>query len=200
MNSNSSSDFPWLPESDFQLGLRKLAVWKASLPPHLVFTRQNLFARLLSPSLGGIVMLHLWHDELICESHRAALHLYNTENRRGIDAQSTLLQVGQPDEVLEGYGAICLRAAKSIADSLRLLNDCTQGFQHNILDPSLPMICHSAIRNRLQLDIEPADTAASDYKILVSAAETVSVCFGHRYHTLVSQLMYTTYITQLTSR
>lgn len=54
--------------------LNRLRSWKSTLPPHLAFTVENLYALQSTPGeLDQLVSLHLWHDQMHCTLYRISL-------------------------------------------------------------------------------------------------------------------------------
>ncbi|ORY34962.1 hypothetical protein BCR39DRAFT_515811 [Naematelia encephala] len=151
---------------EFQSILRKLGVWKATLPERYLLTRENIFARHGSPSLGPFVMLHLWYDMLQSE-------LYNAAHEQCSYAMAA--STHEPAEWAKSAQATCIEHATNISKTLRMLRE-NVGEDFVILDSSLPALCFSSVRLQLRYGRTRGDIA-DNLRLLLGALEQTSKYF-----------------------
>lgn len=120
---------------------RRLRCWRASLPPDLAFTVNNIYARKATPGeLYAFAHIHLWYEQLHCTLYRLALP--------GFEESAPLdYLAAAPPDWQERLQSGCYARACEVRQKLRTL------FRHapNVVPPGdfLDSIVYENIRNQL---------------------------------------------------
>ena len=169
---------PWDPQSSFQACWRKLAIWKATLPPPFQLLPETIFARHSQHQLSALAMLHIWHAQCMAELCRIAFPGFPES------ADSSML-ASAPSDWVDGAQRACLFHSRQVGEIIRTVHRYVGAETFVFLESSLPICVYESMRVQLlnifmvpqEQQSAVLEEARSNFEIMLSTVQKMGTYY-----------------------
>ncbi|KAF2733707.1 hypothetical protein EJ04DRAFT_512978 [Polyplosphaeria fusca] len=169
---------PWLPNSEFTQLMGDINHWKATLPPFLEFSPDNIYIRKDSSQLGGLFLIHCLYHHAICDLNRISLpDLFKIREPFSFPKEQRKF-VAQ----LQG---VCFEQARHIA---KLFSTVMRHGVKHFADPILPSYAYNS--NRIMLFYIARILDLTELNALPLVNETIALVKSNNKALCAMSLMY----------